>query len=141
MHAALVEQWDAIVLSQPSDWSTLFLELRLRALTALERALESTGARDPFRLPLGAIGALRIERERRAQPCLLPEEDLARLTRACHGAEPPVRRRQRDEREQHEVCDELELEAAQLDPPDLKRNVLPADSRSREGCRREGVTT
>ena len=26
----LVEQWDAIVAAQPSDWSSLFLELRLR---------------------------------------------------------------------------------------------------------------
>ena len=40
MHATLVEQWDAIVAAQPSDWSSLFLELRLRdAVQAEECAL------------------------------------------------------------------------------------------------------
>jgi hypothetical protein len=40
MASTLVEQWDAIVASQPSDWSTLFLELRLRdAVQAEECAL------------------------------------------------------------------------------------------------------
>jgi len=27
---ALVEQWDAIVAAQPADWSSLYIELRLR---------------------------------------------------------------------------------------------------------------
>jgi hypothetical protein len=40
MLATLVEQWDGIVASQPSDWSFLFLELRLRdAVQAEECAL------------------------------------------------------------------------------------------------------
>jgi hypothetical protein len=40
MPATLVEQWDAIVAAQPSDWSSLFLELRLRdAVQAEECAL------------------------------------------------------------------------------------------------------
>ena len=40
MPANLVEQWDAIVAAQPSDWSSLFLELRLRdAVQAEECAL------------------------------------------------------------------------------------------------------
>jgi hypothetical protein len=102
--------------------------LQLPAVTALEGALERTKAGDPLRLRLGAIGALRVERERGAQTCLLPEGHLARLARACDGAEPPVRRRERDEREQHEVRDELEFEAAQLDPFELKRIPPPADS-------------
>ena len=92
------------------------------AVATLERALQRPGAREPLRPRLRAIGLLRVERERRAQPCLLPEGDLTRLAGAGDGAEPPVRRRQRDEREQHEVRHELELEAAQLDPLDLKPN-------------------
>ena len=67
------------------------------AVTALERALEGTGARELLRLLLRTIGALRVESERCAQPCLLPEGHLARLPRAGDGAESPVRRRHRHE--------------------------------------------
>ena len=79
------------------------------------------------RLRLRAIRLLRVERERCAQPGLLPEGDLARLAGAGDGAEPPVRRRQRDEREQHEVRHELELEAAQPSPPPVSSDpsLLP----------------
>jgi hypothetical protein len=47
------------------------------AVTALERALEWTGARELLRARLRTIGPLRVERERRAQPRLLPEGHLA----------------------------------------------------------------
>ncbi len=68
-----------------------------REVTALECALQRPGARDLLCVRLGAVGLLRVERERRAQPCLLPESDQARLAGAGDCAEPPVRRRQRDE--------------------------------------------
>ena len=43
------------------------------AVTALERALQRPGARQPLCLRLRAIGSLPVERERHAQPSLLPE--------------------------------------------------------------------
>ncbi len=67
------------------------------AVTTLERALQRSGARKLLGPRLSAIGLLRVERERRAQPRFLPQGDLARLAGADNGAEPPVRRRQRDE--------------------------------------------
>ena len=67
------------------------------AVMALERALQRPGARQPLCPCLRAVGLLPVERERHAQPRLLPQGDLARFPGAGNGAEPPVRRRQRDE--------------------------------------------
>jgi len=67
------------------------------AVTALERALQRPGSRKPLCPCLRTVSSLPVERERRVQASLLPQGDLARLTGAGDGAEPPVRRRQRDE--------------------------------------------
>jgi hypothetical protein len=63
----------------------------------LEGALQLPGARKLLGPRLSVIGLLRVARERRAQARFLPKGDLPRLAGPGNGAEPPVRRRQRDE--------------------------------------------
>ena len=86
------------------------------AVLALERALQRSRAREPLCFRLRPVGPLLVERKRGAKR-LLAQGDLSRPAGAGHRAEPPVRGRQRDEREQDEIRNELELEAAQLRPP------------------------
>ena len=85
---------------------------RQRRHVLLEQAeLESAVSRELLRPVLSRLHLLLVGRERRAQARLEPRVDTTRLARSGHRGEPPEGDRQRDQRQQDEVRDELGFEA------------------------------
>ena len=82
-----------------------------RQVAGLELSLERREAGEPCRLALGAVDSLLVGGDHRAKAGLQAGVDLPRLALPRHARESPEGGSHRQEREQQEVDEELDLEA------------------------------
>ena len=103
-----------------------------RQVPALELPLERRQACEPRGLALGAVDALLVGGEHGAEPGLEARVDLSRLALAGNAREPPEGGGHRQEREQQEVEEELDLEATHREslacPRIFKSRIPSADT-------------
>jgi hypothetical protein len=106
-------------------------------VTRLKRLLKGGGGGEVFGPRARRGQLLLVRRDHRAQPGLEPNVDSPRLAPAGHRVQSPACRSERQQRDDKEVGDELELEAHDLKfrlPADAADTMLQWIGRTRGAC-------